>query len=112
MNYSDIASVIGADAAALLAERLGGIPIYVPAFPTGGSPLVLAIGHAAAARLCDTCAGQTLLPPSRHASAARARRRQVLYDLARGISAAEVARSHGVSVRHVQNLRSQELANA
>jgi DNA-binding NarL/FixJ family response regulator len=113
MTYSDLVDLLGEATAALLVERLGGAPVYVPACPSHGSPLVLALGHAAAARLCDACAGQTLELPSRHAAAARARRRQVLYDLARGLSAVEVARRHGLSVRHVRNLRrDQEPAHA
>ena len=105
MTYPEIADLLGETTAALLVERLGGTPVYVPACPSHGSPLVLALGHAAAARLCDACAGQTMELPSRSAAAARARRRQVVYDLARGLSAAEVARRHGLSVRHVRNIR-------
>jgi Mor family transcriptional regulator len=105
MNYADLTHLLGEAAAALLVERLGGIPVYVPACPSSGSPLVLALGHAAAARLCDVCAGQTLELPSRAAAAARARRSQILYDLARGLPASEVARRHGLSVRHIRNIR-------
>lgn len=112
MNYSEIAAVIGADAAALLIERLGGIPIYIPAYPSSGSPLVLAIGHAAAARLCDAYAGQTFDLPSRSAIAAKTRRRHILYDLARGIPVAEIALRHGLTASHVYAIRRKGAAKS
>lgn len=104
MTAGDLVDLLGAETAALLIERLGGLPLYIPVCPVSGSPLVLAVGHAAAARLCDACAKETILLPSRHAAATRARQRQIRYDLARGLPVPEVARRHGLSVRHVYRL--------
>jgi hypothetical protein len=105
MIETDLADLLGPTTAALLIERLGGLPIYIPVCPAPGSALVLAIGHAAAARLCDAYAKETLLLPSRHAAATRARQRQIRYDLDRGLPVHEVARRHGMSVRQIYNIR-------
>lgn len=103
-----VAAVIGEPAALILAERLGGSPLYIPQHPARGSPLVLAIGHGPAARLCDAFPSQSVQLPSRSALDAGRRREAVRYDLRRGLPAAEIARRHGLTVRHVRRLRAEE----
>ena len=105
MTLDDLRAIIGESATRTLCDRLGGTSVYVPAYPTAGTILALAIGHAAAARLCDAYAGEYLNLPSRQAIDSARRRSEVLYDLRRGLSSAEVARRHGISARHVRNIR-------
>lgn len=107
MTIDDLRAIIGDAATDTLCERLGGTRVYVPAIPTAGSRLVLAIGHGPVARLCDAMAGDSLHIPSR-LSADRVRRRSaVRYDLARGLSPSEVATRHGLTVQHVRTLRQE-----
>lgn len=105
MTLDDVRAIIGETATRTLCERLGGTSVYVPSYPSSGTILTLAIGHAAAARLCDAFAGEYLHLPSRLATESARRRAEVLYDLRRGLSSAEIARRHGLSARHVRNIR-------
>ena len=107
-TYRAIVELIGEPLAVALVERIGGSRVYVPAHPGASSPLVLAIGHSAAARICDVYAGSDLHIPSRTALAVHRRRDDIHYDLRRGLSAAEVARRHGITVQHVRRIRRQE----
>lgn len=104
-DFDAVRDALGDLLAHTLAERLGGAPVYVPACPSRNSPLVLALGHAAAARLCDAFAGQYLSLPSRHALAAKQRYEAIAYDLRRGLSVSDVARRHGVTARHIRNIK-------
>lgn len=107
--FEAVSTLIGERAAVALVERLGGAPIYVPEVPIAGSPLVLAIGHGPAARLCDHYAGRLLDLPSRSVLDTYRRREEVRYDLRRGLSASEVARRHGLTARHVRRIRAEEI---
>jgi hypothetical protein len=102
---SRLVHLIGEASVAVLCERLGGTRVYVPACPSSASRLVLAIGHAPAARLCDAMPGTYLDVPSRLSLDRSRRRAAVRYDLARGLSPAEVAARHGLTTQHVRTLR-------
>jgi hypothetical protein len=106
-----LAELIGPAATAALAERLGGTMIYIPTIPAPGSRLVLAIGHGAAARLCDAMPGSVVRVPSRTSQERVKRRAAIAYDLRRGLSVGEVATRHGVTDKHVRALRAQQEQN-
>ncbi len=104
-TYALLVSLIGESASAMLCERLGGAPLYIPRYPCRHSPLVLAVGHGAAARLSDRYGGGYLCLPSQTALAAARRRESVLYELRRGQPLADIARRHGLSTRQIINIR-------
>lgn len=103
--FESVAAIIGEHAALILCERLGGVQVYVPQCPSSGSPLVLAIGHGPAARLCDAMAGQYLYLPSRQVTTRARRQQDVIYDLRRGMSVREIAMKHGITTRWVRVIR-------
>lgn len=104
-TWRALAAMIGEADAATLIERLGGRYLYIPCVPSSGSPLVLAIGHAAAARLCNAAAGSYLCLPSRTAVERHKRHSAILFDLTLGLSPVEVARRHGLTERHIRSIR-------
>jgi hypothetical protein len=106
--FQAVAALIGEANAMTLTERLGGAPVYVPEVPLSGSPLVLAVGHGPAARLCDAFAGQRLHLPSRSVVECARRRAAILYDLRRGLATVEIARRYGLTARQIQRIRVQE----
>jgi len=99
-----LAPLIGAEAAQLLCDRLGGMSIYIPAVPSPGSRLVLAIGHAAAARLSDVMPGTRLLIPSPNALKRARLKGAVRWDGDRGLNPSEIASRHGITTRYAQIL--------
>ena len=106
-TYQAVAAIIGENAARILCERLGGLPLYVPQAPHAQHQIVLAIGHAKTARLCDEFAGQHILLPTRNRIDALRRRDEIEYDIRRGMHPLEIARRHGVSVRRIFQIREQ-----
>lgn len=110
--FEALVEVIGAAPASDLAERLSGTVVYIPAIPAPGSRLVLAIGHGAAARLCDAMPGAVVRVPSRTSQERAKRRAAIAYDLRRGLSVGEIASRHGVSDKHVRALRAQQDATS
>jgi len=97
-------SILGAKSAQLLCERLGGRVVYVPAVPSASSRLVLALGHAASAKLAIAMPGTKLLVPSPK-SARRARIRDAVKQGAnQGLPPSEIASRHGITTRYVQIL--------
>lgn len=105
MTLPELRALIGDTATDTLCERLGGTTVYVSAIPATGSRLVLAIGRAAAVKICNAMSGEYLDIPSRLVRERDRRRAAVIYDLARGLSPPEVAVRHGLTVRHIRNIR-------
>lgn len=103
-SLSAVESILDPNTARLLYERLGGTRVYIPAIPAPTSRLVLAIGHAPAARLCNQLAGESVCLPSRLSASRSDRKRAIQWDLARGLSASECALRHGVTTRCVQKI--------
>ena len=99
-----LTALIGAEAAQLLCDRLGGRSVYIPAIPSPSSRLVLAIGHAASAKLSTAMPGARLLVPSANAVRRDRIKAAVQWDRSRGLPASEIASRHGVTTRYVQLL--------
>lgn len=104
-TYRLIVETIGDDAARTLIERLGGMQVYVPVCPNAQSPLVLAIGHGKAARMCDLFGGQVLQLPARSKVTLKRRISDIEYDLRRGLSCSEIANRHGITYRRVLQIK-------
>src|SRR5713226_2070293 len=95
----ELIETIGLEAAALLAERFGGLRLYVPVAPLVDHPIVATIGLDAAAQLSRRFGGGQILVPLRPARLWR------IVELARrGETPREIALAMRCTERHVVNL--------
>lgn len=104
-----VASIIGIDLAAALAERFGGGRIYVPQFPNEGHPIARCIGIDAARQLGLKFGGEDLEIPLVKSRAQRRRDRERILDLdRRGWNRELIQREVKCSRRHVYNVLSEK----
>ena len=103
---------LGGDFFKRLQEKLGGTSIKPPrntAKLDDDHPLVMALGHEDACRLCKIMGGEEFYVARgwRRASPHMA---EVVRGLRAGVPGAQIARALGISDRHVRNLKKQAAA--
>jgi hypothetical protein len=107
---AQIASLIGSEATETLVREFGGGYLYIPspARLRPGHRIAVAIGEAAAIRLCEYHGGlQINLPNGAPARIAR-RNAEIRRRAAEGLSARRLAREYSVSTRHIERILAQE----
>jgi Mor family transcriptional regulator len=97
--FSEVADVIGAEAAEKLMGAHGGQQFVVTASPSEAMGALL--GEEAAQRLCDEFAGIRLYVPVKAALDRAERNRRIVKARASGMDYAAIAKAHGVTVRTV-----------
>ena len=106
---AEVAEVAGFPAALAFAARAGGTRVYIPAAVDADHWLVECLGRAAAEKLCARLGGGRYdVPVASHGAYARLRRsiaRRVHEMDQAGKSAAEIARTTGITQRSVHNHR-------
>lgn len=101
---TEIADIIGEDAARQLARRFGGTSVYVPRTVGEHHPLCVAIGRIAADQLAAWAGGTAVAVPKQPERRARVQelRRE------RALTVAQTALETGYSERHVYRLLREE----
>ena len=101
----ELEAVIGRPAVLRLVREHGGTEIYVPKRPGTDSPIVRAIGVAAAAELADAYGGEHLLIPLGHLVTQARLAAAIGRAVDAGLSAERIARQVGVHERTVRRHR-------
>ncbi|MDK2955393.1 MAG: hypothetical protein PWQ57_889 [Desulfovibrionales bacterium] len=105
-SLRDLAGIIGADAALILAREAGGLRHYVPSRARPGHPWARLIGMAAFTRLCEHYGNGELELPR---AAALDDLRPQIEDLARqGVPRREIARRLGCTERYARMVANAE----
>jgi hypothetical protein len=100
----EVAELIGEEATAILCDAFPGVPLYVAARPT--PRLVELIGLEKATLLCSCYRGCCMVLPRLVSARAASKHNQLRDDRKFGLSASQLARKYGYSVRHVWNVLS------
>lgn len=95
----DVAEVIGAEAALVLAQHVGGVPQYVPKEPESGHKLAKYIGLPVLRRLSTVYGGDWLTVPKY--AAGRSKKTKIRQLLNEGSSFRETALNADATVRYV-----------
>ncbi|MFD2678028.1 Mor transcription activator family protein [Camelimonas lactis] len=97
-----VAEHLGVDAARALVAAFGGTEVYVPATLRDDHPLTV-IGHDLAVALCRNFGGEVVAVPKEMLTAAA--RHRLAGELAKeGMRTAEIARTLGLTERHIYKL--------
>jgi len=99
-----IADIIGVPGALKVAERWGGVRLYIPMVPDEDHDLAKLIGIESASRLCEAYAGERIEIPKADCWGRAIKHKLILAARANGESQAKVARAHGYTERHVRNI--------
>lgn len=99
-----VADIIGAPAALKLAERWGGIRLYIPLAPDEDHDLAKLIGIEHASRLCEAYAGERIEVPKADCWGRAVRNKLMLEARRKGVSQASLAREHGLTERQVRKI--------
>jgi len=113
-QQSMFVAYFGEEAAAIIAEKLGGLSIKIPTFQEGKEwdALVSAVGDELAARISDTFGGEKLYIPKEHEAQLAERNRQVrdfcrtlmLQGWQRQQAMNEAAKVFDLSDRHIRRI--------
>lgn len=101
MSLIDIAETLGLRVALALIENFGGTEIKFPARPKSDHPVIKALGETDGLAVCDLLCGQQIYVPHGRSRSARA---DVLRLEARGMDRQAIARTLGISQRHVRRM--------
>lgn len=102
-----IADLIGAPNALKLSERWGGIRLYIPPEPGEDHELSKLIGHDAARKLGQAYGSERIEIVKADCWHRAMRNKLILDARACGQSQSSIARTHGLTERHVRNIESR-----
>lgn len=102
MSLVDVAETLGMRVALALIQHFGGLEVKFPAAPKPDHPVILALGEADGLALCQFLSGAQIYVP--HARPARSVRADVMRMEACGMDRTAIARTLGVSTRHVRRM--------
>lgn len=97
----DVAEILGLRVALGLIQSFGGQEIKFPTRPRQDHPVIKALGEADGIALCKLMGGQQVYVPLARASSTRS---DILALEARGMDRATIARTLGISQRHVRRM--------
>lgn len=98
----DVAETCGLRVALELIRHFGGLEVKFPARPRTDHPVIKALGETDGFALCHFLGGQAIYVPRRRSAGAVAS--DVLSLEAKGMDRAAIARTLGLSVRHVRRV--------
>lgn len=98
----EVARRCGDDAALRLADRFGGLKIYIPAAPDPAHRLAAALGREVLEALVAIAGGSSTIVPRGHRLLVEMRRRMILELYRSGVSTGAIGRRIGVTQRYVQ----------
>lgn len=101
----DMAELIGLPATLKLVEAYGGVRLYIPKRFDPDHPLVKLVGHAHAAKLCESYGGELHFDIPRAVAATRAARdARMRNDRALGATHRELALRYVLTERQIRNI--------
>lgn len=106
--YHEVVELLGADAAHILAVKLGGTYLYVPRKPGPEHPITIILGERDALRLAARFAGEAILLPRGRRTGDRAR--VIALRATTSMSLKQIALATGYHVRQVQRILDDEKA--
>ena len=105
----EIAEMIGLPATLKLVEAYGGVRLYIPKRYDPDHPLVKLIGHAHAARLCETYGGEMHFDIPRAVAATRAARdARIRNDRSMRATHRELALRYMLTERQIRNILGED----
>lgn len=110
-TIDDICSVIGYTATRKLQAWYGGRKIYIPAKADPSHKFSLAIGQPAFRALVAEFAVEVLSIPPIEEELRYHRNRDIAEKLAAGVEIAQIAATHGISIRRVEQIRREVVEN-
>lgn len=99
-----IADIIGAPAALKIAERWGGIRLYIPTDMDENHNLAKLIGIESASRLCEAYAGERIDIPKADCWWRAVRNKLMIEARSRGVSQSNLAREYALTERQVRKI--------
>jgi hypothetical protein len=102
----DVAEALGLRVALALIQNFGGLDVKFPKDPSPDHPVIKALGEEDGRALCQFLGGQQIYVP--HARPAKSARADVQRMEAAGMDRAAIARSLGLSARHVRRVANSE----
>lgn len=105
----DMAELIGLPATLKLVEAYGGVRLYIPKRFDPDHPLVKLVGHAHAAKLCESYGGELHFDIPRAVAATRAARdARMRNDRSLGVTHRELALRYVLTERQIRNILGDE----
>ena len=101
-SLQDVAETIGLGIALKLVAHFGGTELSFPKKPSDDHPVVLALGKEDGSTVCKYFTGQLFYVP--HLRPRKSARRDVLALQGEGKGRSEIARTLGISQRHVRRM--------
>lgn len=102
MSLLDVAETLGPRVALVLMQHFGGQDLKFPTRPHRDHPVIKALGETDGYALCQFLGGAQIYVP--HNRPARSARPHVLALESEGMTRAEIARTLGISERHVRRM--------
>lgn len=100
ISMIDLAETLGLRIALRMMQEWGGCEMSFPKSPSPEHRVMQALGAEDATAVCDYLGGQVIYIP--HGRAPRSSRKAVLDLASRNLTRAEIARTLGISMRHVR----------
>lgn len=103
-NFKDVIEVIGLQSALVLADKLGGIRMYVPERMSDEHPLVETLGRKKAQLLSDHYTGDYLYLPRCAEALRNLRNSRIIAERNQGASTSKLALRYRLTERQVQTI--------
>lgn len=102
----DVAETLGLRVALALIQNFGGLEVKFPARPRADHPVIKALGETDGYALCSFLGGQAIYVPHGRSGSSRA---EILKLEAQGMDRAAIARTLGLSQRHVRRMANRKI---